>query len=87
AAAARAAGVHPVHASRLFARHYGQSVTSFAQHQAVRRAMNLLTDRARSLSMVAMETGFYDQSHMSRVFRRVLGRTPLAVRRCLPAAG
>jgi len=76
---AREAGVHPVHASRLFRRCYGASITEYAQAHSVRRAVAHIADEA-PLSEVALGAGFYDQAHMNRVFRRVLGRTPAAQR-------
>lgn len=76
---AREAGVHPVHASRLFRRCYGASITEYAQAHTVRRAVARLAGDA-PLSEVALDAGFYDQSHMNRVFRRILGRTPAAQR-------
>lgn len=76
---AREAGVHPVHASRLFRRCYGASITEYAQAHSVRRAVAQLLDAA-SLSEIALDAGFYDQAHMNRVFRRILGRTPAAQR-------
>jgi len=42
---------------------------------------------AGRLSEIALAAGFYDQSHMTRVFRRVTGRTPGAHRTLLAAAG
>lgn len=83
---AKKAGVHPAHASRLFRRCYGASITEHAQAHSVRRAIGpLAADLA--LSEVALAAGFYDQSHMTRVFRRVTGRTPGAYRALLAAAG
>jgi AraC family transcriptional regulator len=76
---ARYAGVHPVHASRLFRRCYGASITEYAQAHSVRRAVAHLVGEA-PLSEIALNAGFYDQAHMNRVFRRVLGRTPAAHR-------
>jgi AraC-like DNA-binding protein len=38
------------------------------------------------LSDVALAAGFYDQSHMTRVFRRMTGRTPGAHRAMFAAA-
>ena len=35
---------------------------------------------------VALAAGFYDQNHMSRVFKRVTGRTPGAHRALLMAS-
>lgn len=85
AAHARAAGAHPAHASRLFRQCYGQSITEYAQAQSVRRAIALLGERNASLSDTAAAAGFYDQSHMNRIFRRVLGRSPGAHRTLLAA--
>jgi AraC family transcriptional regulator len=86
AAHARAAGVHPVHASRLFRRCFGTSVSEHAQAQSVRRAMTDLAEPGALLSDVALAAGFYDQSHMNRAFQRVTGRTPGAHRAALSAA-
>jgi len=83
---ARDAGVHPVHASRLFRSCYGVSITEHTQAQSVRRSLAHLAGGA-PLSEVAVAAGFYDQSHMTRVFRRVMGRTPGAHRTLLAAAG
>lgn len=85
AATAKENGAHPAHASRLFRRCFGASITEHAQAQSVRRAIGPLASGA-ALSDVAVATGFYDQSHMSRVFRRVTGRTPGAMRAMLAAA-
>ncbi|HET9231683.1 MAG TPA: AraC family transcriptional regulator [Vitreimonas sp.] len=86
-AEARAAGVHPAHASRLFRRCFGASITEHAQMHCVRRAFARLGQLDRPLSDVALGAGFYDQAHMTRVFRRVTGRTPGAHRTLLAATG
>jgi AraC family transcriptional regulator len=83
---ARTAGAHPAHASRLFRRCYGASITEFAQTQSVRRALRSMAASQQPLSDVALAAGFYDQSHMTRVFRRMTGRTPGAHRAMFAAA-
>jgi len=83
---ARSAGVHPVHASRLFRSCYGSTITEHAQTQSIRRSLAHLAGDT-PLSEVALAAGFYDQSHMTRVFRRLTGRTPGAHRALLAAAG
>jgi AraC family transcriptional regulator len=83
---ARTAGVHPAQASRLFRRRYGCSLTEHARLHAVRRAIGNLADDDVPLSQAAVAAGFYDQSHMNRAFRRVLGRTPGAQRRLFAEA-
>jgi AraC-like DNA-binding protein len=47
----------------------------------VRRACDRLRARDATLADVALETGFVDQSHFTRVFKRVMGTTPAAYRR------
>jgi AraC family transcriptional regulator len=83
---ALAAGVHPVHASRLFRRCYGMSISDHASAQSVRRAWALMAEGGSSLGDIAVAAGFYDQSHMNRVFRRVIGRSPGAQRMQLAQA-
>ncbi|MBX7248127.1 MAG: helix-turn-helix transcriptional regulator [Caulobacteraceae bacterium] len=85
AGAARSAGCHPAHASRLFRAAYGLSITDHGQVHAMRRAHERLA-RGDSLSDVAQGAGFYDQSHMNRVFVRISGATPAAWRRFARAA-
>jgi AraC-like DNA-binding protein len=52
----------------------------------VRRAIGPLARPEIPLREVALEAGFYDQSHMTRVFRRITGRTPGAHRALMAAA-
>lgn len=82
---ADAAGVHSAHLSRLFRRCFGASLTEHAQFHSVRRALGNFADNRVPLSAIALDAGFYDQSHMNRVFRRVLGRTPSECRRLFTA--
>jgi AraC family transcriptional regulator len=49
----------------------------------VRRAQQLLVDKGWPLAQVAVESGFADQSHLTRMFRRVTGENPGAWRRRL----
>jgi methylphosphotriester-DNA--protein-cysteine methyltransferase len=86
AARARAGGVHPTHASRLFRQCFGVSMTEHARAHSIRRVLPLIARPEMSLSQAALEAGFYDQSHMNRVFNRVLGKTPSAMRGLLTRA-
>lgn len=68
-------GVHPVHLSRIFRRHYGSPIGSYLR--ALRldwAAERLLGDE--SLATIALEAGFADQSHFTNTFRRHMGVTP-----------
>jgi AraC family transcriptional regulator len=75
-ALARGAGVHPVYLARCFRRHYGTSITERVRERRVERAAGLLGASRTPLSAVAHQSGFADQSHLSRVFRRATGLTP-----------
>jgi AraC family transcriptional regulator len=44
-------------------------------------ARRLLSETERPIADIALETGFTDQSHLTRVFRRCLGETPAGFRR------
>jgi AraC family transcriptional regulator len=85
AALASDAGVHPVHVARVFRRHHGESIGDHVRRLKVLRAFAQLPDRRRGLAEIAQDAGFTDQSHLTRVFRRVAGRPPGAVRRLLRA--
>ncbi|MGH8631354.1 MAG: helix-turn-helix domain-containing protein [Burkholderiales bacterium] len=75
-----AAGLSPFHFARLF-----KSTTGFTPHGylvriRVERVKELLSRCDRTMTEIAAEAGFADQSHMSKVFRRVMGGTPTEFR-------
>ena len=74
------AGVHPTHLARTFREHYAMTVGEMVRERRVAHARKQLA-AGRSLSEIASETGFADQSHFTRVFRQVTGTTPAAYRR------
>ncbi|WP_415914491.1 helix-turn-helix domain-containing protein [Paraburkholderia sp. J67] len=59
-----------------FSREVGVSPQQYVRLVRVRHAQCLL-QRGLSPSLVAAEVGFFDQSHLCRHFKRVLGRTPV----------
>jgi AraC family transcriptional regulator len=74
-------GVHPAHLSRTFRRAFGVSLSHYVLRRRVELACAALArDQDASLARVAQETGFADQSHLCRAFRRVTGLTPGAWR-------
>lgn len=73
---AQEAGVHPAHLARVFRRHAGCSVGQYLRRIRLERAAVLLRASERSISAIAMDCGFYDQSHFTRAFKRWSGMTP-----------
>jgi AraC family transcriptional regulator len=72
--------VHPVHLARAFRRHYGCTVGDVVRDLRVEHAKRRIAAGA-TLSDVALEAGFADQSHFARTFRRISGVTPATFRR------
>lgn len=58
----------------------GEGIPQAAARFRLERAAHLLRETELPYAQVACDAGFCDQSHMNRTFRRVLGRTPSAVR-------
>jgi AraC family transcriptional regulator len=75
------AGVHPVYLARAFRRRYGCSVGSYVRRLQVGKAVVTMEDPSVPLSVVAMDAGFADQSHMTRRVLDQTGLTPGAWRR------
>ena len=73
---AEAAGVHPVHAARIFRRYSGRTPGEYLQQLRVQAACRMIAEDSDTLCAVAAQAGFADQSHMNRTFKRVVGSTP-----------
>jgi AraC family transcriptional regulator len=73
--------IHPVHMARVFRRHHGCSPGEYLRRLRVRRACRLLAESDEPLAAVAFRTGYADQSHFTRQFKRATGVTPGAYRR------
>jgi AraC-like DNA-binding protein len=69
------------HFSRAFHQTFGQAPKSYVTSRRVLRAQELLICSREPLAQVALRCGLSDQSHFTRVFRRLVGVTPGAWRR------
>jgi AraC family transcriptional regulator len=70
------AGVHASHLLRTFRHYHGCTVAAYVRRQRVERARAEIATSKRPLSMIALDAGFADQSHFTRVFRQAFGETP-----------
>ncbi len=61
---------------RLFKKQVGISPKTYARLQQVRQARKVLKANTGLLADVGYQTGFYDQSHFIREFKKVVGITP-----------
>lgn len=67
--------------SRAFKSTFGVTPREFVANRRIERAKNLMTTTDVTLCDVALQCGFADQAHFSRVFRRMTGSAPSAWRR------
>ena len=70
------AGVHPTRLLRTFRRYHGATISNYVRQRRVEHARTEIGKGNRPLSAIALEAGFADQSHFTRVFRQSFGETP-----------
>ncbi|MGE0554618.1 MAG: helix-turn-helix domain-containing protein [Gemmatimonadales bacterium] len=78
---AAAVGVHPAHLTASFRQEFGCAMGDYVRQLRVTLAREMLGGTDRPLAEVALAAGFSDQSHLTRVFRRYTGLTPMQYRR------
>lgn len=67
--------------TRLFHAAFGQTVIGYVRERRVRRAEYLLTHTQLPLKVIAVQVGLQDAHTFNKAVRRVLGISPLTVRR------
>ncbi len=73
--------VHPVHLTRTFRRFFRCTPGEYLRACRLERAAALLVQTRKSLSEIAFESGFADQSHFSKAFARDFRMSPRHYRR------
>jgi AraC family transcriptional regulator len=75
-----AVDVHPVHLATVFRQRYGSSVGDYIRRLRVEFACQKIATTDTPLVEIALAAGFYDQSHFSKVFKMLVGMTPVQYR-------
>ena len=70
------AGVHPRHLLRTFRRYHGTTVAQYVRGRQLQQARVALATSKQPLAAIALDAGFSDQAHFTRVFRHTYGETP-----------
>jgi AraC-like DNA-binding protein len=78
---ARVAGLSPSHFHRAFRLTMGAPPHRWLTRRRIRRAQELMLNPDKGLGDIAVETGFADQPHFTRVFAKEVGVSPGAWRR------
>lgn len=73
------------HFTRKFRTEFGCPPHAYVMQRRIERAKRQLARRDIPLKVVAANCGFSDQSHMTRLFRRLLNITPAGYRRATAA--
>ncbi|MFM5857446.1 helix-turn-helix domain-containing protein [Aeromonas rivipollensis] len=69
------AGLTPSHFVRAFSHHYGMTPHAYLLDRRIRHARSLLR-QGTPLAEVALASGFADQAHFQRQFKRLVAATP-----------
>lgn len=77
---AAAVGVHPVHLARQFRALHGCTVGEYIRRVRVSFAGRELVTSDKPIAEIALAAGFFDQSQLTKTFKRVTGRTPAVYR-------
>jgi AraC family transcriptional regulator len=80
AALAEVAGMNPYYFSRLFKQSTGLSPHRYVLEQRISRAQQFLRSSDMTIFEAGVRTGFADQGHFSKVFRRFVGVSPTEYR-------
>lgn len=83
---ASVARLNSSHFGRAFRNSFGEPPHEYVIRRRVERAQGLMLATDASLSEIALDCGLADQSHLTRLFRRVVGESPRAWRRARIAA-
>jgi AraC-like DNA-binding protein len=75
--------VHPVYLSREFPKFFQCSLSEYMRRARIKEATVLLTDKTLSLTEIAHQCSFSDQSHFTRIFKKMHNLTPSQYRRLL----
>jgi AraC-like DNA-binding protein len=78
--------INPSYLSREFSRYFDNlSFGDYTRKLRIDKAIELLVTPSYSLSEIAYLTGFSDQSHFTRIFKKQTGKSPAEYRKSIPA--
>jgi AraC family transcriptional regulator len=79
-AVAGTVGIHPAHLARVFRTQFHCTIGEYVRKLRLDDAARRLGSSEDSIKDIAIDAGFYDQSHFTNAFRRHTGVTPARFR-------
>jgi AraC-like DNA-binding protein len=74
--------IHPAYLSRAFSKHFDNlSFGDYIRKQRIEKAIEYLNNSNFPLTKIAYLTGFSDQSHFTRIFKKHTGKNPSVFRK------
>ncbi len=67
---------HPVYLNRLMVKYTGQSIHKYLINHRIYMALNMIHTTGKSITEIALETGFDNINYFSKSFRKVIGISP-----------
>lgn len=78
---AQSVGVDAARLSAAFREAYGVSIATYVRRLRVEWTAGMLREKDTPIATLALQAGFADQAHMTRVFKQETGSTPARFRR------
>ena len=73
---ARLVQLSSFHFCRVFRVSFGRSPHAYVTRRRIERAQGLILTTGRTLGEIALDCGFADQAHFTKIFRRLCGESP-----------
>jgi len=78
---AKMVGISPSQFARRFRKLFGTSLRQYLLRVRINAACTMLTQSDKGLTDISLDVGFYDHSHFTRTFTRMMGVNPLYYRK------
>jgi AraC family transcriptional regulator len=80
---AKILNIHPVHLSRNFTKYFNCNLGDYLRTIKIQKVLSLLPNQDLSITQIAFQCNFADQSHFIRSFKALHNITPLHYRKLL----
>ncbi|KAA0544135.1 response regulator [Bacillus sp. BGMRC 2118] len=76
-------GLSPIYISKLFKEKLGINYIDFLTECRIEQAKKLMTDTDKSIKEITFEVGYHEPNYFSRVFKKMVGSSPMEYRKSL----